>query len=206
MLQLSNNIVMSEISRFVILTALMAEALPMINDYRLQKKTLQAGVQLFCSERVDLIVSGMGEKRMKVAIAAYIQEYPPMPGTRWINLGTAGTLDCAVGDLIWARSIAGIEIAQPRGEGNCMPMNVISLNIPGVNYVHGTLFDMEAQACMESLSENVIEFEPAHLFCAKVVSDNQLDPILKKDKHRVMSMMQKNQNALSKNIKILINT
>lgn len=197
---------MSESTRLVILTALMAEAVPMINFYRLQKKRLQAGVQLFCSDRVDLIVSGMGAKRMKAGIIAYIREKPPVPGTRWLNLGTAGALDCAVGDLIWARSIAEIEIAQPEEEQRRAPMNVISLNKPGVAYVQGALFDMEAQACIDTLSENVIEFEPAHLFCAKVVSDNQLDPMLKKDKHQVMSMMQQNQKALSEKINKLVNT
>lgn len=195
---------MSEGTRLVILTALMAEAVPIINCYRLQKKRLQTGVQLFCSDRIDLIVSGMGTKRMEAGIVAYIREKPPVSGTRWLNLGTAGALDCAVGDLIWARSIAGIEIAQPAGENNCAPMNVITLNQPGTGYVQGALFDMEAQACIDTLSENVIEFEPAHLFCAKVVSDNELDPMLKKDKHQVMSMMLKNQKSLAEEINKLI--
>lgn len=143
---------------------------------------------------------------MKAGIGAYIREKPPVPGTRWLNLGTAGALDCIVGELIWARSIAGVEISQPQEERKCAPMDVISLNNPDVGYVQGALFDMEAQACIDTLSEKLIEFEPAHLFCAKVVSDNQLDPMLKKDKHWVMSLMQNHQKVLAKKIDNLINS
>ncbi len=197
---------MPEMTRCVILTALMAEAVPMINFYRLKKQALQAGTQLFCSDRVDLIVCGMGGKRMASGIKAYLRAKHPVPAIRWLNLGTAGALDHAVGDLVWAQSIAGIKIGQPQGETQSRPMDVISLNKPGIDYAPGVLFDMEAQACIDTLRENVIEFEPAHLFCAKVVSDNQLDPLLKKDKHQLMFLMQKHQKSLASAIKKTINT
>lgn len=197
---------MSELARCVILAALMAEAVPMINFYRLQKqKKPHTGIQLFCSDHVDLVVSGMGAKRMQAAILAYIRENPPVNGTRWLNLGTAGALEHAVGELVWARSIAGTRIGQPQGAGMAMSMDVVSLNKPGVNYVQGVLFDMEAQTCIDTLTENVIEFEPAHLFCAKVVSDNRLDSGLKKNKHQVMALMNQHQEPLSKEINKLIN-
>ena len=197
---------MSEMSRCVILTALMAEAVPIINFYRLQKQPLQAGTQLFCSDRVDLIVCGLGGERMASGIKAYLSVTHAMPRIRWLNLGTAGTLEHAVGDLVWARSIGGVKIGQPGGENRDRPMDVISLNKPSTDYVPGVLFDMEAQACIDSLLENVIEFEPAHLFCAKVVSDNQLDPVLKKDKHQLMSLMQQHQKTLANTIVNIINT
>ena len=184
----------------------MAEAVPLINAYRMQKQTLQLGVHLFYSDKVDLLVCGMGRFRMATGIRAYLSSKTPAIGTRWLNIGTAGALDHAPGDLVWARSIGGIDIGLPLSGVQYIPMDVVSLSEPSTSYVSGVLFDMEAQACVETLSENMIEFEPAHLFCAKVVSDNQLDPVFKKGKHEVTSLVQPHQKYLKTIIDKVINT
>jgi len=192
-----------EQGKLVVLTAFMAEAVPTINAFRLKKQKAGPGYHLFQSEAVDLIVAGMGAARMSRAIEAYLLACPSDSTSRWLNIGTAGALDVPLGERVWVDHLGGDKIGLPSGLSSARIMPLLSLDGPSTDYRPGCLFDMEAQACLTTLSEKIIEFEPANLFCAKVVSDNQARPELIKDKHRIMAIMQVHQKEFSQVIKTL---
>jgi len=179
---------MKKISLTVI-TALMPEAVALIDFYRLQKVKGTRGFHLFYSDTMHLVVAGMGAARMTSGLRAYFEAYPEAAMIpNWLNLGIAGTRDIEIGSLCWAQAIAGTSVGVPSGAGHRLLSNVLSLDVPGQNYRADILFDMEAEACLKWLAQNVADFSPAQLFCAKVVSDNQRDSSLKIDREQVVSM------------------
>ena len=191
--------------RLGIVTALMAEAVPLIDYYRLRKQPKQPGYHYFTSESIDLIVCGMGPKNMAQGIKAYINQQSKQLPTKWLNLGIAGTDTEPIGILLWATSIEGHEIGHPEITQNQQAINVISLSEPSVDYKPNTLFDMEASAYLKCIQENLPDCSNSDIFCAKVISDNARKNSLIIDKARVTDLIRENlvelKNATQKLIK-----
>lgn len=164
--------------KLVIVTALMAEAVPVIDFYRLRKQDKQPGYQQFSADlspgrvQLDLLVCGIGHQRTRDGLAAYLQRYPSSASSLWLNLGIAGTCEIDIGQLVWARSINGQPIGLPAGVALKDTAEIESLAEPSQAYRPGVMFDMEADSCLQTLRENLPEFAPAGLFCAKVISDS----------------------------------
>jgi len=175
--------------KLTLITALMPEAVAIIDFYRLQKRKGVPGFHLFYSDTMHLVVAGMGAARMTSGLRAYFKAYPDVKSIpKWLNLGIAGTRDSEIGELCWAQAIADVHIGVPEGAGNLPLLKVRSLAAAGQDYQADTLFDMEAEACLKWLSRNIVDFSPEQLFCAKVVSDNQRNSVLEINREKVISM------------------
>lgn len=190
--------------RIGIVTALMAEAAPIINFYRLQKQAKHAAYHHFRSESIDLLVCGMGADKMRFGLKAYFENSAKAHPTIWINIGIAGTKFHEVGDLLWAKSIDGKEIGIPESAINQTAMNVVSLTKPSTEYKANCLFDMEANTFLKMIKKNLSDLQISSVFCAKVVSDNAGKNTLKMDKRWVTGLIQKNLDSLDKEINKLI--
>lgn len=192
--------------RIGIVTALMAEAVPVIDFYHLQKQTKLPGYHYFSSKQIDLIVCGLSATKMHAGLSTFFQtQQPPFP-QRWLNIGIAGARSLPIGSLVWAGSIGGVKIDIPESATNQTAMNVTSLSKPSTEYKENNLFDMEAQAYLKCIQENLTDFENTKVFCAKVVSDNAQLNTLKMDKHWVTDLIRQNIDALVKEIIKLVKT
>ena len=190
--------------RIGIVTALMAEAAPIIDFYRLQKHPKQVAFHHFQSASIDLLVCGMGAEKMGAGLNAFFENTTKPRPQIWINIGIAGTEFYKVGDLLWAKSIEGEKIGLPESAINQAAMNVVSLTKPSTEYKANCLFDMEANAFLKTIEKNLIDFQNSALFCAKVVSDNAEKNTPKMDKEWVAGLIRQNLIALDKELKLLI--
>ena len=196
-------------THLVIVTALMAEAVPLIDFYRMKKQVKQKYLHLFKTSstgslQIDLLVCGMGTKKMKQGLEAYRATLNSVDGIIWLNIGIAGTLSHPIGELVWANFIADVPIGLPDGIQNSPLISVRSLSEPSTDYRAETLFDMEAEAWFRWIAENTIQFAPERLFCAKVVSDNSGLYTHQIDKRWAKDIVRKNINNLSNGIKNII--
>ena len=196
-------------THLVIVTALMAEAVPLIDFYRMKKQVKQKYLHLFKTSstgslQIDLLVCGMGTKKMKQGLEAYRATLNSVDGIIWLNIGIAGTLSHPIGELVWANFIADVPIGLPDGIQNSPLISVRSLSEPSTDYRAETLFDMEAEAWLRWIAENTIQFAPERLFCAKVVSDNSGLYTHQIDKRWAKDIVRKNINNLSNGIKNII--
>lgn len=192
-------------TRLIIISALMAEAVPLIDHYKMKKQPKLPDYHLYRGAGIDLIVCGMGENRVQRGLKAYLREVNVDAQTRWLNVGIAGTLSYTVGALIWANSVGGRVIARPEYCVNQQAMDVVSLRNPSADYRANTLFDMEAQSCLNVLVHNCVQFRPeSHFFCAKVVSDNLSENMHRLSKQTVKALLRQNIMALSEGVKYII--
>jgi len=184
-------------SRLLIVTALMSEAVALIDFYRMQKQPKQAFFHLYQTAlpeniaQIDLLICGVGAKNMYRGLKSYLDVVNQSEPTLYLNLGIAGALNEPHGTLLWANSIAATDIALPEGAHN-LAYSVHSLDKQGKNYQAGVLFDMEAEAWLRCIAENTQQFTPGALFCAKVVSDSQVENTHKIDKHWVRNIVHQN--------------
>jgi len=196
-------------SRLLIVTALMPEAVPLINFYRMNKQPKQAFYHLFqtVSSRqvpdIHLLVCGIGAEKMYQGLEAYFNKVVQCDQTLYLNFGIAGTLSEPLGTLLWANSIAGKAINVPEDVHN-LPFSVHSREAPCKNYRPAVLFDMEGEAWLKCIAEKAQQFTPDALFCAKVVSDNQSENTHRIDKNWVINIVHKNIFELDKYIIKLI--
>jgi len=199
-------------SRLVIATALMAEAVPLVDYYRLSKQPKQAYFHLFrgtalkSHQGIDVVVSGIGAKNFYRGLSAYLCSSGGGRNDIYLNFGIAGTLNHELGDMLWVNLIAGTEIGLPEGEFNQRPLALQSLVEPCTDYQAGLMFDMEAESWLKCIEENTQQFEPERMFCAKVVSDNQSRNANRIDKSQVTDLLRKNINRLDNTINILLKT
>lgn len=196
-------------TRLAIVTALMAEAVPLIDFYRMKKQVKQKNLHLFKTSssgslQIDLLVCGMGAKKMNQGLKAYRATLDSVDGNIWLNIGIAGTLSHPIGELVWANLVADVPISLPGGVQNSPLISVRSLSEPSTDYQAETLFDMEAEAWLRWIAENTIQFAPERLFCAKVVSDNSGLYPHNIDKRWATYIVRKNINKLSYSINKII--
>jgi nucleoside phosphorylase len=193
-------------SKLIIVTALMSEAVPLIDYYRMLKQPGRAHYQLFRSKQLELLVCGVGAERMRRGMRAYLEHEANISRSIWLNLGIAGGYDQDIGQLVWADCVGNTRISLPAGINNVPTITVCSQLSPSRNYRAGVLLDMEADSWLHSIAENPIEFEPERLFCAKVVSDNRCNNGHIIDKKWVCDIMRQQIKELDYQINILINT
>ena len=158
----------------------------------LRKQAKQPGVHLFRGRDMDLLVCGIGAERMYDGIHRYFHTADSRDFPYCLNFGIAGTRLHPIGELVWANRIGDRQIGLPDFVTGSRPLRVRSLDQPSTQYQSDVLFDMEAEAWLESISENIQQFQPEHLFCAKVISDNPSSGIQGIDKKRVEVLVRSN--------------
>lgn len=184
-------------NRLLITTALMPEAVPLIDFYRLKKQAKQPFYHCYQSSfagnepEIHLLVCGLGATNMYRGLKAYLDAADQTDQILYLNFGIAGALDEPRGKLLWAGSVGLTSIGLPEGVQN-LPYRVSSQDEASSDYQPGVLFDMEAEAWLQCIAENTHQFTPAALFCAKVVSDNRSQNILIMGKHWVRNIVFQN--------------
>ena len=198
--------------RLVVVTALMAEAVPVFDYYRMRKLAKHPDYHHYRADlelgrrQLDLLVCGMGAARTRLAIRSYLEQLGANAGSRWLNLGIAGARDFEIGRLIWARRVGGRSIGLPPGIADEPTAEVVSLAQPGRAYLSGRLFDMEAESCLLAIEENSFQFVPQHLFCAKVISDNPARGVQQISKPWVTKIIRRQIKLLDRHINHIISS
>lgn len=191
-------------TRLGIVIALMAEAVPLIDYYRLQKQAKRPHYHHFSSDDITLVVCGMGAKTMATGFSAYLADERHALPERWLNFGIAGTQLLEVGTLVWGASIGGVKIGIPESAVNQQAMDVISVSKPSTQYKTNSLLEMEAGAYLNCIVEKVAECQINVVFCAKVVSDNACHKPHKINKGWVTDLVRGNLDTLNLEILKLI--
>lgn len=160
------------------ITALPAEARPLIEHFRLHDKRTDSGFPTYRNDGMALTVSGPGKVAAAAATAGLAVLGTPRATAGWLNIGIAGHATHAVGNGLLVHHI------NDRATGkNWYPPQLMAADIPGCSlqtvdtpetgYAGDALYDMEASgfypvACRYSTAELVQ--------CFKVVSDNREQP------------------------------
>jgi len=156
--------------------ALHCEAKPIIDFYRLKKVPTHQGFDLYQNGPMQCVICGIGKINAAAATAWIAALNQDQPSIAWINLGTAGAAEHAIGEAFWIS-----KISQPNADRQGFPVPTfssgfsasatISLDEPSDSYDSTQLFDMEASAFFATATR----FSSAELVhCLKIVSDNRL--------------------------------
>ena len=157
------------------ITALPAEARPLIEHFRLHDRQTGSGFPVYRNDGMALSVSGPG-KVAAAAATASLAAHGSTPATAaWLNIGIAGHATHAVGRGILVNRISdqatGKSWYPPQLIDADMPRDSLqTVDIPETGYTGDTLYDMEASgffpvACRYASAELVQ--------CFKVISDNR---------------------------------
>ncbi len=144
--------------RLLIVTALMSEAVPIINFYRMRKQPKRGPYHLFLcispeeTFELRLVVAGIGAENMYRSLKAYLDAQQNVSQIAYLNIGIAGASQETIGRLIWANAIAATSIGLPEGVQNS-PYTVRSVEVPSHQYQPGILFDMEAESCLQCIAK-----------------------------------------------------
>lgn len=159
-----------------IVTALPAEARPIIQRLGLVRDNTAAEFPLYRNGRQALVVSGVGVAASQEA-THWLARLQPVSAV-WINLGIAGHPHRPVGEAVMASEIVDRESGDrwqtrlPDGLP-CPSERLISCREPEIRLQQTALYDMEAAGFFPAALCNSIA---ARIFCLKIVSDNREHP------------------------------
>ncbi|MCG7921949.1 MAG: hypothetical protein N0C83_10575 [Candidatus Thiodiazotropha lotti] len=156
-----------------LLTALPAEAKPLIKCFALQRHQPVGAIPLYTTQGIHLAISGPGLKSIKPAIS-YLQAMTPKGSQPvWINLGICGHGSLATGELLLANQVTtpdGLhwKLQSPAGSiVNHGQLNCVAS--PQAVYQPQMAYDMESSGFLASLTPTT-SLDRVHIL--KVVSDN----------------------------------
>lgn len=157
-----------------IATALLCEARPLIEHYRLKRCLAETAFQTYQGSQVMLLVSGVGKTAMAAAVA-YGQGLTRYETERvWLNLGIAGHRDLPVGTPRLVHQIRDQESGRQWFpplvlRSPCRSETLVTVSQPQLDYPEPVLYDMEASAFFAT----AIRFVTSELVqSVKIVSDN----------------------------------
>lgn len=169
-----------------IITALNCEAKPIIDFYRLSKKRSKpfdyyTGTSISIAGQefvINLLVSGIGCLNMSSACGWLASQTDNLQSI-WLNVGTAGHKDLAVGSIVRVHRSIDISIGQShyppmtaKWQGENSPL--LTVEAASDDYPQGALVDMEGIAFFRSASL----FASAELIQSiKIVSDNETNSL-----------------------------
>ena len=164
--------------------ALQAEARPIIDAFKLQKRGNTMGFSIYSKDSINLIISGIGKITAATA-TAYLQGIISSKKNNytnsnispaWLNIGIAGSSQDKVGHDILAHRIIDksnnlnyyptLSFKTP-----CLTADVITVDEPEINYNSNAVYDMEAAGFFIAASQ----FSSSELIhCYKIISDNKV--------------------------------
>ncbi|MCG7983739.1 MAG: hypothetical protein JAY90_13445 [Candidatus Thiodiazotropha lotti] len=156
-----------------LLTALPAEAKPLIKCFTLQRHQPLGAIPLYKAQGIHLAVSGPGLKSIPPAVS-YLQEMTPKGSQPvWINLGICGHGSLAIGELLLADQVTTPDGLQWKLQS---PVDSIAnhgqlscVSSPQAAYQPQMAYDMESSGFLASLTPTT-SLDRVHIL--KVVSDN----------------------------------
>jgi adenosylhomocysteine nucleosidase len=155
--------------RFV--TALMAEATPIVDHYGMHRR--DGSFPIYVSDGASLVVSGMGKRAVAVA-TGYLQARTESSPGAWVNVGIAGHRSFATGKLLLAHTIrdeaTGKRWFPPQLSTDIDRAEVLTVERPETKFDSDALYEMEASAFYPTAS-SFATLEVVQ--CIKIVSDNR---------------------------------
>ena len=161
-------------SEVVVFVALMPEARPLIEHWRLRLLSASLPFAIYQNGKKALVVTGMGKANMAAAVA-YSLSVLPKQNPVLLNLGIAGHPQHDLGSVWLAHKITDVET----GRSWYPPMSflgqtasacLMSFSRPHDAYQFDALYDMEASAFYE-IASKFSSLELIHSI--KLVSDNR---------------------------------
>ncbi len=157
-----------------IITALKAEAVPIIEGLALKPQSSSEGYSIFSGRDVRLGISGMG-----CANAVLLTDYFLRQNTSayWLNFGIAGSAGRQIGELVLAQTVRCQSSAKvwtlSAGMNSGLDMNLPVAHIhtvesPQTTYHGDAVYDMEAAGMTAVLSERGLL---DNAFFVKIISD-----------------------------------
>jgi nucleoside phosphorylase len=177
--------------------ALHCEAKPVIDYYRLKKSHDHNAFDLYRSDDMLCIISGVGKVASAAACAWIAARYDHEASIAWINLGVAGSGQHAIGAAFSVNQVIDADSGQRHYPvpcaGSLLPGSAcLTLSQPSENYRQDTLYDMEASGFMYS----ALRFSSAELAqCIKIVSDNR-EHKTGKNRQQVSDLIHRNMQQL----------
>lgn len=160
-----------------IFVALVCEAKPLIQRYGLKKMQQPHPFAIYTSERMAVVISGVGKVAMAGAVAYSMALFRPKHPLM-INLGIAGHKSLALGSLLMADKVVDASDStktyypQLIGRFPCQTLSLNTFVTPCFDYAEGFLHDMEGAAFYETAAK----FSSSELIhCLKIISDNQCE-------------------------------
>jgi adenosylhomocysteine nucleosidase len=174
-----------------IVTALPCEARPLIDAFRLQKRSSIHAFPLYERDGLNLIVCGPGKLAAATAVAYLQGLQQAQPASGWLNLGIAGSSAFAVGDMVLAHRVIDNNTGQRFYPGLCFELpcataEVITVDVPETRYAGNAVYDMEAAGFYSA----AMRFAPGDVIhCLKVISDTHEHAIETINEARVQELI-----------------
>ena len=90
----------------IILSALKAEAIPLINYYKLSPNN-SIGLQMYKSDLLTILITGVGKKNVNKALKEYLKKSKNIDEAKFINIGIAGGVkgNCKIGEMFFINKV-----------------------------------------------------------------------------------------------------
>ena len=145
----------------IILSALKAEAIPLINYYKLVPNN-SIGLQMYNNNLFTLLVTGVGKKNVNKTLKEYLKKSKNIEEVQFINIGVAGGVkgNCKIGEMFFINKVFDdyLEVDYNIKTGNrpnILENRVTTVFEPILNNGQGRegLVDMEAYEICSVLSD-----------------------------------------------------
>jgi hypothetical protein len=90
----------------IILSALKAEAIPLINYYKLVPNN-SIGLQMYKNDLFTILITGVGKKNVNKALKEYLKKFKNIEEAKFINIGIAGGIkgNCRIGEMFFINKV-----------------------------------------------------------------------------------------------------
>lgn len=145
----------------IILSALKAEAIPLINYYKLVPNN-SIGLQMYKNDLLTILITGVGKKNVNKALKEYLKKSKNIEEAKFINIGIAGGVkgNCKIGEMFFINKVFDdyLEVDYNIKTGkrpNILENHVTTVFEPILNNGQGRegLVDMEAYEICSVLSD-----------------------------------------------------
>lgn len=145
----------------IILSALKAEAIPLINYYKLSPNN-SIGLQMYKNDLLTILITGVGKKNVNKALKEYLKKSKNIEEVKFINIGIAGGVkgNCKIGEMFFINKVFDdyLEVDYNIKTGkrpNILENHVTTVFEPILNNGQGRegLVDMEAYEICSVLSD-----------------------------------------------------
>jgi adenosylhomocysteine nucleosidase len=156
-----------------LLTALPAEAKPLIERFGLQRSPHQSPIPIYKAPQIRLAITGVGIPAMYQATRHLIATAPIEQPVVWLNIGICGHGSCPLGE-----SLIATQVLTPDGE--CWDLTIppklgsrggtlCCVEQPQAVYQTQMAYDMESAGFLAALRPHA---DPRRIGLLKIVSDN----------------------------------
>ena len=90
----------------IILSALKAEAIPLINYYKLVPNN-SIGLQMYKNDLFTILITGVGKKNVNKALKKYLKKFKNIEEAKFINIGITGGIkgNCRIGEMFFINKV-----------------------------------------------------------------------------------------------------